>query len=96
MIQSGECKRPTTIGMVKKKYSGALVLEPEPKSYTIPIEIFDVKGLYPAVMIHYNLSFETVCCGCCKHDPAARVVIWKKSYPICDHFEHKLAIAIAT
>ncbi|MGA9843929.1 MAG: DNA polymerase domain-containing protein, partial [Nitrososphaeraceae archaeon] len=69
----GECQRPTTIGMAKKKYSGALVLEPEPKSYTTPIEIFDVKGLYPAVMILYNLSFETVCCECCKDDPAARV-----------------------
>ncbi|MFZ0327726.1 MAG: DNA polymerase domain-containing protein, partial [Nitrososphaeraceae archaeon] len=73
IIQSGECQRPTTIGMAKKKYSGALVLEPEPKSYTTPIEIFDVKGLYPAVMILYNLSFETVCCECCKDDPAARV-----------------------
>ena len=59
--------------MAKKKYSGALVLEPEPKSYTTPIEIFDVKGLYPAVMILYNLSFETVCCECCKDDPVARV-----------------------
>ncbi|MGA9844686.1 MAG: DNA polymerase domain-containing protein, partial [Nitrososphaeraceae archaeon] len=74
MIQSGQCQRPTTIGMAKKKYSGALVLEPEPKSYTTPIEIFDVKGLYPAVMILYNLSFETVCCECCKDDPAARVL----------------------
>jgi hypothetical protein len=47
MIQRGECQRPSTIGLAKKKYSGALVLEPEPKSYTIPIEIFDVKGFIP-------------------------------------------------
>ena len=73
MIQSGQCQRPTMVGMAKKKYSGALVLESKPKSYTTPIEIFDVKGLYPAVMILYNLSFETVCCECCKDDPVARV-----------------------
>ena len=73
MIQRGECQRPTIIGPKKRKYSGALVLEPEPKSYTTPIEIFDVKGLYPTVMILHNLSFETVCCDCCKDDPNARV-----------------------
>ena len=73
MIQSGQCQRPTMVGMAKKKYSGALVLEPEPKSYTTPIETFDVKGLYPAVMILNNLSFETVWCECCKDDPVARV-----------------------
>jgi DNA polymerase elongation subunit (family B) len=43
MIQNGECQMPATVGLEKKKYSGALVLEPEPKSYTISIEIFDVK-----------------------------------------------------
>ena len=73
MIQNGECQMPATVGLEKRKYSGALVLEPEPKSYTTPIEIFDVKGLYPTVMILHNLSFETVCCDCCKDDPAARV-----------------------
>ena len=73
MIQSGECQRPTMIGIKKRRYSGALVLELEPKSYAKPIEIFDVKGLYPAVMIANNLSFETVCCNCCIDDPAARV-----------------------
>jgi DNA polymerase, archaea type len=73
MIQNGECQMPATIGLEKRKYSGALVLEPEPKSYTIPIEIFDVKGLYPTVMILHNLSFETVCCVCCKDNPDARV-----------------------
>ncbi|HET7284751.1 MAG TPA: DNA polymerase domain-containing protein [Nitrososphaeraceae archaeon] len=73
MIQRGECQRPTIIGLKKRKYSGALVLEPETKSYTAPIEIFDVKGLYPTVMILHNLSFETVCCDCCKDDANARV-----------------------
>jgi DNA polymerase elongation subunit (family B) len=73
MIQRGECQVPTTVGLEKRKYSGGLVLEPEPKSYTTPIEIFDVKGLYPTVMILHNLSFETVCCDCCKVDPDARV-----------------------
>ncbi|MGB7956754.1 MAG: DNA polymerase domain-containing protein [Candidatus Nitrosopolaris sp.] len=48
-------------------------MEPEPKSYNTPIEIFDAKGLYPTVMILHNLSFETVCCECCKDNPDARV-----------------------
>jgi DNA polymerase elongation subunit (family B) len=73
MIQIGECQRPEMIGLAKRKYPGALVLEPEPKSYTTPIEIFDVKGLYPTVMILHNLSFETICCACCKDNLAARV-----------------------
>jgi len=37
------------------------------------IEIFDVKGLYPTLMILYNLSLETVCCDCCKDNSTARV-----------------------
>jgi DNA polymerase, archaea type len=71
-IQVGECERPP-IAIKKRKYSGALVLKPEPKSYTIPIEIFDVKGLYPTVMMLHNLSFETVCCECCKDKSDAKV-----------------------
>jgi DNA polymerase elongation subunit (family B) len=31
MIQNGECQKPTIVGLEKRKYSGALVLEPEPK-----------------------------------------------------------------
>jgi DNA polymerase elongation subunit (family B) len=74
MIQKGECRRPSAIDVLKKrKYSGGFVLEPEPKSYTIPIEVFDVKGLYPTVMMLHNLSFETVCCNCCRDNPVARV-----------------------
>jgi DNA polymerase elongation subunit (family B) len=74
MIQAGECSIPLTTDRLKKrKYSGGFVLEPEPKSYTIPIEVFDVKGLYPTVMMLHNLSFETVCCSCCRDNPAARV-----------------------
>jgi DNA polymerase elongation subunit (family B) len=73
MIQHGECQRPSTVGQVKRRYSGGLVLEPEPKSYITQIEIFDVKGLYPTVMILHNLSFETVCCDCCKDNADARV-----------------------
>ena len=66
MIQNEECQMPAIVGLEKRRYSGALVLEPEPKSYTTLIEIFDVKGLHPTVMILHNLSFETVCCDCCK------------------------------
>jgi DNA polymerase elongation subunit (family B) len=74
MIQAGECSRPlATDRLKKKKYSGGFVLQPEPKSYIIPIEIFDVKGLYPTVMTLHNLSFETVCCSCCGNNPASMV-----------------------
>src|SRR5919107_1924972 len=77
MIETGQCSSTPTISgrLKKKKYSGAIVLEPEPKSYntTTPIEIFDVKGLYPTMMMLHNLSFETVCCRCCKDNPNARV-----------------------
>jgi hypothetical protein len=47
VIQDGECQIPSMVGIEKRKYSGALVLEPESKSYTTPIEIFDVKGYIP-------------------------------------------------
>ena len=74
MIQAGKCRRPLTTDRLKKrKYSGGFVLEPEPKSYAIPIEVFDVKGLYPTVMMLHNLSFETVCCSCCRDNPVAKV-----------------------
>ncbi|MGA9149280.1 MAG: DNA polymerase domain-containing protein [Candidatus Nitrosopolaris sp.] len=74
MIQTGKCRRPLTTDKLKKrKYSGGFVLEPEPKSYTKPIEVFDVKGLYPTVMMLHNLSFETVCCSCCRDNAASKV-----------------------
>ena len=74
MIQTGKCRIPLTTDRLKKrKYSGGFVLEPEPKSYTTPIEVFDVKGLYPTVMTLYNLSFETVCCNCCRDNPTSMV-----------------------
>jgi DNA polymerase, archaea type len=74
MIQVGQCSRPLTTDRLKKrKYSGGIVLQPEPKSYTTPIEVFDVKGLYPTVMTLHNISFETVCCSCCRDNPASRV-----------------------
>jgi DNA polymerase elongation subunit (family B) len=74
MIQTGKCRRPLTTDRSKKrKYASGIVFEPETKSYTIPIEVFDVKGLYPTVMMLHNLSFETVCCSCCRDNPVARV-----------------------
>jgi DNA polymerase elongation subunit (family B) len=74
MIQAGQCSTPDSPESLKKrKYSGGFVLQPEPKSYITPIEVFDVKSLYPTVMILHNLSFETVCCNCCKDNPEARV-----------------------
>jgi DNA polymerase elongation subunit (family B) len=51
---------PASVGPEKRRYAGALVLEPKSKFYIMPIEILDVKGLYPTVMILHNISFETV------------------------------------
>ncbi|MGB6530525.1 MAG: DNA polymerase domain-containing protein [Candidatus Nitrosopolaris sp.] len=73
MIQIGKCRPLTTDRLKKRKYSGGFFLEPEPKSYTTPIEVFDVKGLYPTVMTLHNLSFETVCCSCCRDNPTSMV-----------------------
>jgi hypothetical protein len=51
MIQAGQCSRPSTTDRLKKRtYAGGIVLEPEPKSYTTPIEVFDVKGSYPVLL----------------------------------------------
>jgi DNA polymerase, archaea type len=74
MIQNGECSRALTTDRLKKrKYSDGIVLQPEPNSYSTSMELFDVKGLYPTVMTLHNLSFETVCCSCCRDNPASMV-----------------------
>jgi DNA polymerase elongation subunit (family B) len=73
MIQARQCSRPESSERLKRKYSGGIVFQPEPKSYTTPIEVFDVKSLYPTVMILHNLSFETICCSCCRDKAEARV-----------------------
>ncbi len=58
----------------KRKYSGGEVIQPKIGFYhEKPVYVFDVKSLYPSMMIEHNISFDTVNCDCCKDDPEARV-----------------------
>lgn len=64
-MDRGESKLVKT-QMKKKKYSGGYVLEPKIGFYhNQPVYVFDVKSLYPSVMITHNISFDTVNCDCC-------------------------------
>ena len=68
-INSGECKMVRT-QIKKKQYSGGYVLEPRIGFYhKQPVYVFDVKSLYPSVMIAHNVSFDTVNCECCCNIP---------------------------
>ena len=70
-ITRGECKLVRT-QMKKKQYSGGYVLEPRIGFYhKQPVYVFDVKSLYPSVMIAHNISFDTVNCECCHNTPGA-------------------------
>jgi DNA polymerase elongation subunit (family B) len=76
-INNGECKPPTLdpIQRGKKKIEGGLVLDPKKGYYKDKklVYVFDVRSLYPTMIIIYNISFDTVNCSCCKDDPGARV-----------------------
>jgi DNA polymerase elongation subunit (family B) len=76
-INNGECKPPTLdpIQRVKKEIEGGLVLDPKKGYYKDEklVYVFDVRSLYPTMIIIYNISFDTVNCSCCKNDPGARV-----------------------
>jgi len=53
-------------------YKGAEVLTPRQGFYT-NITNIDAMSLYPSVGIKYNLSFDTINCDCCKHNPDAKI-----------------------
>ena len=72
-IKSNDC-RPPTMDCKKRKYVGGHVIEPKVGFYNkVPVNVLDVKSLYPSIMITHNISFDTVNCNCCKNDPGARV-----------------------
>ena len=52
---------------------GGLALEPARAFISEPVDILDVKSLYPSLAITYNISFETINCNCCQFDPNALV-----------------------
>ncbi|MEP0826091.1 MAG: hypothetical protein HRF40_11455 [Nitrososphaera sp.] len=69
------------------RYEGGLVLEPRLGNYD-NVRVVDVASLYPTVAISYNISFDTVNCGCCRDVPSAKVVLGDetidpKGYWIC-------------
>ena len=57
----------------KIKYSGGYVIEPTKGYYQQPVYVFDVKSLYPTLMINNNISFDTVNCDCCKENNEAKI-----------------------
>jgi DNA polymerase elongation subunit (family B) len=78
-IDSGE-SRPPTLNLLERKkqdYEGGYVLDSIKGYYHHKnkqiVYIFDIRSLYPTMMINYNISFETVNCFCCKDNPGARV-----------------------
>src|ERR687884_253586 len=55
-----------------KSYKGALVIEPKQGIYH-NLVVVDAASLYPSMAIHYNISFDTVNCRCCKKSPRAKI-----------------------
>ena len=78
-ISIGQCRPPTTSSQERKKqkFKGGHVLDSKIGYYDSvnnrTVYIFDVKSLYPTMIIIYNISFETVNCSCCRDNPEARI-----------------------
>jgi DNA polymerase elongation subunit (family B) len=51
--------------------------------------VFDVTGLYPTMIIKYNLSPETVNCSCCKNDSQAKETVTSEILKDCSHIPAK-------
>lgn len=83
MIENGECPEPfNTLDKDSMKYRGALVLDPKQGLYRNTV-VVDAASLYPTMGIHYNLSFDTINCKCCKNNPRARVKLNKSFFKGC-------------
>ena len=60
MVENGECPEQfNTFDREDAKYKGALVLAPKQGIYHNTV-VVDAASLYPAMGIHYNISFDTV------------------------------------
>lgn len=59
-------------GDASRKKTGAYVKDPKPGLWQ-NVAVLDVASLYPTIVLKHNISFDTVCCECCKNDPKARV-----------------------
>ena len=58
-------EEPKTIRKLLEADRGGFIYDPPPGIYEDVIEL-DYESLYPNIMVKYNLSPETVLCGCCK------------------------------
>lgn len=79
-IHNNECGRSTLSEEERKKqkseeFEGGKVLDPKVGYYKDNqiVYVYDVRSLYPTMMILHNISFETVNCSCCKDNPEAKV-----------------------
>ena len=56
----------------EKAYSGGLNLGLKEGLYYM-LKVLDVASLYPFMAMLHNISFDRICCDCCRDDPVARV-----------------------
>jgi DNA polymerase elongation subunit (family B) len=59
-----------------------LVIEPKQGMYH-NVVVVDAASLYPTMAIHYNISFDTVNCKCCKKNPRAKIKLNKAFFKDC-------------
>ena len=84
MIENDECPEPFNIfdREDSTKYKGALVLDPKQGLCHNTI-VVDAASLYPTIGIHYNLSFDTINCKCCRNNPRAKVKLGDAFFKGC-------------
>lgn len=63
--------RPLKADASRKK-TGAYVKDPEPGLWE-NVAVLDVASLYPTIVLKHNISFDTICCECCRNNPKAKV-----------------------
>jgi DNA polymerase, archaea type len=89
MVENGECPEPfNTFVREDAKYKGALVLDPKQGRYHNAV-VVDASSLYPTMGIHYNISFDTVNCKCCKNNSRARVKLGDAFFKGCKFISKK-------
>jgi DNA polymerase I len=59
-----------------------LVLNPKQGLYHNTV-VVDAASLYPTMGIHYNLSFDTINCKCCKKNPRAKIKLNEAFFKDC-------------
>jgi DNA polymerase elongation subunit (family B) len=90
MIENGKCPEPFNIFDMEDstKYKGALVLNSKQGLYHNTI-VVDAASLYPTMGIHYNLSFDTINCKCCKNNSCSKVKLGDAFFKGCKFISKK-------